>query len=65
MYTVLNAAGDPKIRCGIVVFVRTLAQARTAMQPGESVVGWDRSGHPRSHRRMTSRRTLERVSRHA
>ena len=62
-YTVFGPDGEPKVsRLGLVVFVRTLAQARAAMDPGDTVQQWSSSGGPLARRRMTERGTLERVS---
>lgn len=46
MYTVFQANGRPKTNwAGLVVFVRTLKEARAeCTQPGEKIVGWTSSG---------------------
>lgn len=59
MHTVFNPDGSIKVGpVGLVVFVRTLAQARRAMVPGDTVVTWASSGYPRATRVMNARRTL-------
>jgi hypothetical protein len=48
MYTVFSGQAPKRDRFGLIVFVRTLKQARDACEVGERVVGWTNSGHPRA-----------------
>ncbi len=52
MYTVYEptssgASLQVKYYLGLPCFVRTLAEARTLADPGDSITGWSNSGYPR------------------
>lgn len=48
MYTVFQADGSPRRnRLGLVVFVRTLREARLWTEPGDTIQGWGSGGSPR------------------
>jgi len=46
MYTVFRGHEPKRNRLGLVVFVRTLADARAQTEVGERVVRWNKYGHP-------------------
>lgn len=49
MYTVFTEDGKPKHnRFGLVIFVRTLSEARDNVDPGDRIVAWSSSGSPRT-----------------
>jgi hypothetical protein len=61
-YTVLTPAGVPRISpVGLVAFTRTLAAARAAAIPGDTIQGWSNGGMPRTRWTVSARGTLSRV----
>jgi hypothetical protein len=62
MYTVFDGAMKPKFnRIGLVVFVRSLSEAREhCTEVGDRIVGWSSSGSPRTtwERQLNGRITV-------